>query len=446
MIDLLLKLGFHTVPASFYGEIANWLAWYQGEVSDFHSYAQFNGRRRIQRKRASLGMAKRVCEDWANLLLNERVDISTPNAAHTKRLWDILTNNNFRMRANQLVELAFALGTGAFVEYKDGFDVKLDYVRADMVFPLGWDQAGVYECAFASEKMVDGKRAVYLQIHQKEGGRYVVKNALFDYGTHAQVPLPKGVEATFYTGSEKPLFQLISPNLVNSVDLGCPMGMSVYAGALDVLKGIDLVYDSYQNEYRLGKKRIVVPVGMAQLLGGEGMVPVFDDNDTEFYAIAGGDAITDLREINMEIRSAQHKEGLMQNLRLLADKCGLGADRFSYERSGVKTATEVISEKSDLYQNLKKHELVLKKALLDLSRAVLFLDGVDQADIRVDFDDSIITDTQTAFSQNVKLLELGVMRPDEFRQWWFHESPAQAKRALSLDESLSAGPDVKLTP
>ena len=59
-------------------------------------------------------------------------------------------------------------------------------------------------------------------------------------------------------------------------------------------------------------------------------------------------------------------------LNLLSKKCGLGNDRYQFEAGGVKTATEVISEKSDLYQNLRKHELLLGPAIVDMVKALPF--------------------------------------------------------------------------
>ena len=80
----------------------------------------------------------------------------------------ILERNNFRVRGNQLVELAFALGTGAFVEYLDADgNVIIDYIRADMIYPLSWDNGDITECAFGSVRVLDGKETVYLQIHRK---------------------------------------------------------------------------------------------------------------------------------------------------------------------------------------------------------------------------------------------------------------------------------------
>jgi len=158
---------------------------------------------------------------------------------------------------------------------------------------------------------------------------------------------------------------------------------------------------------------------------------VFDDNDTEFYAFADKN-LTDLKEINMTIRASEHTEGLTQNLNLLSDLCGLGSSRYVQKDGVVKTATEVISQDSALYQNLKKHALILEKAICDLVRAVLYLDGanVEKLAVSVAFDDGIIHDTNAEFDQNVRLVELGILAPYEFRMWWKNESESQAKAAV----------------
>ena len=416
MHELLRKMGYETADRSCYALIDTWNDWYQGQVKSFHRYSQFNGKRKISRRRYSLSMAKKVCEDWANLIMNEKVRITLPNKPLTDRVNQILENNNFRVRANRLIELAFALGTAAFTVYRQGKEIKIDYVRADMIYPISWENGIVRECAFGGEKTVNGKSCIYIQVHTLEDGKYVIKNRLFDKVTKSQIALPEDLKPEFYTGSDIPLFQIITPNIINSADYNSPMGISIFANAIDVLKGCDLVYDSYCNEYRLGKKRIVVPAGMAQLQCGNesGMVPLFDDNDTEFYAFPDR-SLTELKEINMEIRSSAHSEGLQQQLNLLSDKCGLGTDHYVYT-THLKTATEVISENSDLFRNLKKHEILIKKAICDLVNAVLFLDGyTGEAEVLVDFDDGIIEDKKAEFERYMKMIAAGIVTVEEFR-------------------------------
>ena len=142
----LTKHKYNTASDETYNHIDEWLEWYQNDVEKFHKYKIYNGVSVKEEERYRLGMAKKVCEDWANLLLNEKVAIKAGD--YEKRLQGILVANNFLVRANQLIELAFALGTGALVEYLDGEDVVIDYIRADMIYPLSWDNGDITECAF----------------------------------------------------------------------------------------------------------------------------------------------------------------------------------------------------------------------------------------------------------------------------------------------------------
>lgn len=408
--------GYTTVSDSTFSHIDEWLEWYQGEVESFHKYTVFNGVKVLDCKRLSLGMAKKVCEDWANLILNEKVSIKA--GAYENRLQEILRRNNFRSKGNQLVELAYALGTGAFVEYLSGDDVVIDYVRADMIYPLSWDNGDIIECAFGSYRVQDGDDVIYLQIHRfgREGNGenpeiYYIENHIVDADSGKELELPEDTIDIVSTGRDVPLFQMIYPNIQNNIDLDSPMGISVYANSLSQLKGCDLIYDSYINEFVLGKKRIIVPMSMAKVeMSKDGTTtPIFDPNDTIYYALPG-DKSDELKPIenNMEIRASDHELGIQRCLDILSLKCGMGTGRYQFDSSGVKTATEVISDKSDLYQNLKKNELPVEDAIIKMVEAVAFLDGHGDVNATVDFDDSIIEDSNSVIDKNIKLVNAGL--------------------------------------
>ena len=265
ILDLIKTLGFTVLDADMYEYISLWREWYRGQ-NKFHDYLQYNGRKQVKRTRATLNMAKKLCEDWANLLLNERAEIVIENEATSAQLRNILTANNFRVQSNRLVELAFALGTGAFVEYRNGDSIVIDYIRADMIYPINCENGMITECIFGSEKVIDGKKCVYLNFHLLKNGKYTIINRLFDSETNLEMPLPKDVKAEYATGREKPFFQIIKPNICNNIQLSNCMGVSVYSNCIDVLQGLDLVYDSYLNEFKLGKKRILIPVGMIDIV------------------------------------------------------------------------------------------------------------------------------------------------------------------------------------
>lgn len=71
------RKGIDTVDKSFYRMIALWESWYKGRVRNFTFYKIYSGQgTSIRRQRKSLGMAKKLSEDIADLLLNERVQIT----------------------------------------------------------------------------------------------------------------------------------------------------------------------------------------------------------------------------------------------------------------------------------------------------------------------------------------------------------------------------------
>lgn len=408
---------YNTAPDETYSHIDEWLEWYQGDVEKFHKYKVFNGVVTTEQKRYAMGMAKKVCEDWANLIMNEKVSIKA--GEYEKRLNDILESNNFQVRGNQLLELAFALGTGAFVEYRGAAgNVIIDYIRADMIYPLSWDNGDIMECAFGTTRVIDGKENIYLQIHRfgrEEDGEipelYYIENKYIDAESGKEIEAPEEIEPLVPTGYDRPLFQIISPNICNNIDLDSPLGISVYANCIAQLKGCDLIYDSYINEFVLGRKRILVPISVAKMqMQKDGVTaPVFDPSDSVYYQMPG-DRQEDLKltEVDMNIRAQDHELAMQRSLDILSLKAGMGTGRFQFNASGVKTATEVISDKSDLYQNLQRNEIPVKSALVSMVRAISFLDIGRGIEATVDFDDSIIEDSNTTIDRNIKLIQAGL--------------------------------------
>lgn len=434
ILDYLRDKGYNPANDETTSHHDKWLDWYQGYVKDFHYYTVYNGIDMVGKDRYTLGMAKTICEDWANLLLNEKVKIYT-NTDFDKQLEKVFEYNNFRVKGNQLIELSFALGTGAFVEYLDATgNVVIDFIRAGMIFPLSWDNGYVNECAFGSMRERDGNKQYYIQIHKLSNrGTYIIENHIVDAESGEDLELDAGMLSEVDTGIDMPLFQIITPNIVNNIDLDSPYGISIFGNAISQLKACDIAFDSYVNEFDLGKKRIMIPLSMAKIeMGSSGKArPVFDKNDTVFYATPGGrDGDGKLETFDPQIRADEHDKGINKALDLLSFKCGMGAGRYKFENGGVKTATEVISEKSDLYQSLKKHEIVLESALKGMVKAIGKLNDAEIENINVDFDDSIIEDKQSERQTDKGDIAIGAMGLVEYRMKWYGETEEEALKKL----------------
>ena len=91
------KAGYDTVDSSFYSLIRVWKSWYVGDVNKFHRYKMYNGKDHVPCRRLSLGMAKKLSEDIADLLLNERVQITIQDET-TSRWLEMITRKGKHIR------------------------------------------------------------------------------------------------------------------------------------------------------------------------------------------------------------------------------------------------------------------------------------------------------------------------------------------------------------
>lgn len=452
IFDTLKELGYTTIDPNWYDSVALWDSWYKGNVAKFHNYSVWTGQHKVKCQRYSLGMAKKVCEDWANLLMNEKVKITLEGEKEQSFIDSVFEANDFEVNANELQEKCAARGTYAIISRMvnvsvengsiQGGNIKLDYVTADKIYPLAWDGRKITQCAFATS-LVNGKdKFLYMQIHVLENGKYVIRNKMYKANNGnlqeaklKDVPGYESVAEEIATSSDKPQFVIGRFNIANNIDDGNPMGISVFANAIDILKGVDVVYDSYVNEFLLGKKRVMVKPSAAKRLDGE---DVFDPNDVAYYVLpedTGDGAI--IQPIDMTLRTAEHTQGVQDQLNLLSAKCGFGEQHYRFDQGSVSTATQIISENSDMFRTIKKHEIVLEAVLIDLCRLLLYMGntymnaGLDESvEISVDFDDSIIEDKTADFERDMRLLDAGILNDWEFRAKWLNEDAETAKAAL----------------
>lgn len=453
-------MGFDTVDSKFYSLIGVWRSWYDGDVKDFHSYTVWNGIEELECHRYSVNMGKKVCEDWANLLMNERVNITLEGKREQEFVDAILADNNWWVKANEAQERKAAVGTVAYVPTVEGMSInpdtseivdagriRINYVSAGNIYPLTWDNGVIRECAFASTKRVNDTEYTYIQVHRLNGGEYDIENHL--YGTD-EVPLAsvRGFETippVVHTGSDRPQFIIDRLNIANSDEFN-PMGVAVFAYAIDQLKGVDITYDSYVNEFVLGKKRIVVQPEAIKSVDGR---PMFDKRETIYYVMPedrGSDGSI-LQQVDMTLRTAEFNTGMQDMLNTLSSKCGFGENHYKFDRGSIATATQVISENSTLFRTIKKHEILLEQAITGLCRTLLrmgnkFMNaGLDEeVEISIDFDDSIIEDKGQDFNRDVQLLNAGILNDWEFRMRWMNEDEATAKAALPKMQDMTKEP------
>lgn len=454
--------GIDTLDAGFYRKIKEWGSWYNSNVRGFSFYKVYTGQGAYtRRKRKSMGMAKKVSEDIADLLLNERVQITLSDEATGNFVKSVLDENRFLVLGNDYQERKAYTGTVAYIPYLYDTEVNgdnvvingkigINYVSAENIYPVSWRNGIVTECVFTFPHTVNRKKYVQVQRHKLEDGLYVIENVVLENvsGSREGKELSpeewkelrpfEGLAPRIDTGSPEPQFVLDRLNIVNNADEdeSNPMGVAIFANAISTLMKLDIEYDSYCNEFELGKKRIFVAPEMLQNIDGS---MAFDPDDTVFYKLPDNynkDEEGMIHEINMDIRAEQHSKAINDDLNYLSMKCGFGTERYRFDGGEAKTATEVISENSDMYRMLKKHEIILEDAIKQLVRIIIRL-GITvkqplnpETKITIDFDDSIIEDKEAERNSDRQDVSMGAMRLEEYRAKWYGETEEQAKKKI----------------
>ncbi len=461
------KKNIDTPDAAFYSKIRQWKSWYNGDVRKFSTYRVYSGQGTWnKRRRKTLGMAKKMSEDIADLLLNEKVKITLQDETTGQFVDSVLEQNQFYVKGNEYQERKAYTGTCAYVPYlkdaevgEDGTiisgSIGIDYVSGENIYPVSWDNGKVSECIFVFPKTANRKKYLHLQHHKPVNGLYVIENTVLEVmqGSNEgkeltpeewrQIKPFEGLAQRAETGFSYPQFVIDRLNIVNNADddESNPMGVAIFANAIDILKKLDIEYDSYSNEFELGRKRIFVAPEMLHNVDGS---PAFDPEDTVFYKLPDDYAEKStefVHEINMDLRAEQHSKAINDDLNFLSLKCGFGTEHYKFDSTGVKTATEVISENSDMFRMIKKHEIILEDVLEQLVRIIIRLGIVlgeplkEDTEITVDFDDSIIEDKDAERQQDRQDVSMGAMPLWEYRMKHYGETEEQAKAKVMDPEA-----------
>lgn len=453
--------GFKT-DDTYYNNIELWESYWEGKT-DFHKYKDVDGN---TREMYSLGMAKRISEDWASILWNEKAEISVDNKRTNELLKEQLKEIDFDDLFPKVIEKAFYSGTGALIlRVRDVLQVgdtlvkgdktriELHSVTAEKIVPLTIENGVITEVAFVSGATIKGKKYHYVELHTKnEEGNYVIENIYLD---------EKGNEVTFEnvlreikTQSDKPWFVIIKPNNVNPIANNNGLGASIYAGAIDQLKAVDIVYNNFVRDFYLGGKKVFYNKSLVKMKTvnykdetgqvKQKQVPVYPDDITkQQFLVIGDETINandnpEIHEFNPDLRVNDNETGIQMSLDYLAFKCDLGSKRYRFDNGSVITATQYLGEQQDLISNMNKHQKNVNKALKGIAEAILYVRKVifkdnikEDANVTILNDDGFMTPIETQKEEFRNDISLGLRSKTSYLMKFYGMSEEEAQEELN---------------
>lgn len=446
----LSKKGINVTVGTIYDMMEVWKSWYRGNVNDFHYYnvTMANGRT-TKKERRTMNMPKKLCEDFSKLEWSEKVEIKLDTEEATKRLWDILDSkeNSFNVNFPNFLEQEYALGTGVTVEYTKDDRTIIDYIDGDVVLPYKYTNSYINGIVTVS-RFVEGthenkKYITHLTYHEYENGIYTRLNELYVSKNSDTLGLNVPLETRFpnlkeyeIIKTDSPRFQVWKLPIANNFDTGSPMGLSILANQIDKFKNIDTKYDSFDREFELGKRRILVDrktvkkrVEGVDENGNPIYVSHFDADDEVYVAIDGMEN-QPVKDIDFVLRTTEHIDGINAELNYLSAGAGLGTGFYKFDGQGLKTATEVVSENSDTYRTKVHHQIPIYDCLYDLIACICEMENIPYKEISITFDDSIVQDEDALIKRGIELYNNGLISLEKFMKKYLHYEDAEIQEEM----------------
>ena len=434
------------VSGGMYSLIDKWEMWWRGRDPSFHHFTENSCvGSPVRRELYRMNMAKKICEDWASLLINDRCSIHVADENGEDFVGKILRGGDFLCLSNRLTEKAFALGTAAVIlrlhgfvsdgeklRASDGSFITFEAVDAGHIIPISVEGGRITEAAFVSECVRRGVRCCYVETHRKEDGKYVIRNEFYPAADGEEASLvAENADASceIRTGSPYPFFAILSPNIQNNYCDDCGMGVSVFADAIDCLKGVDLAFNNFCRDIKLGGKKVFVSSSLVKRDDFGNIITPDDVAQQLFVTVGDGDFDEHpmITEHNPELRTDEDAQAVRWQLSYLAFRCGLGSHHYTFDVDGRAklTATQYMGERQDMRQNLVKHQHAARAYITAVVRALLWCAaeyyGIDAdvgAEVSVMFDDSYFGDSDTRRESDLREVEAGVMSAEEYRAKW----------------------------
>ena len=395
--DIAAAFGQEFSGSEYYSAcIDKWLRIYRNEP-DWEQVAKGGLFSRGKRQLLRLNMAKVLCDNLAALTFSEQCEITLDRPEYQRYIDSALNANGFWKQLPELLSKAYAMGGAVLKCYLSDGKPRIDYITADRFVPVSWDGSSV-QSGILSGTYTKG-RDYYHLLEFMQPGRSEFK--LFRAASDSEL------------GRECPLSEMF-PGLSSKVEYadGKP-------NCTDTLRALDTVFDSFQREFVLGKKRIIVPSSCIQTIldpdSGK-VMRYFDADDEAFIALRHEDG-EDLKitDNTTELRIEQHVSAINAYLNILCMQTGLSAGTFSFDvQQGMKTATEIISQESKTARTAKNNKNLLTEAIETVVRALIQL-GVMAGEITrheysvtVGWNDNIIIDDNTLIDNNIKLVSAGL--------------------------------------
>lgn len=370
----------------------------------------------------SLHVAKTICERVAKAVTIEfksQVDDKQIDKIYQRFIKNIRTNTEY------------ALGKGGmfFKPFYANGKIKISCIQADKFIPTKFDSTGELLGAIFIDQITSGNE-IYTRLEYQELNDTIltIKNKAYKTTVHNSNILGNQIllsqvqdwaniqEEIQINDVNRLLGGYFRIPIANPIDNTSPVGVAIFANAIDTLEEIDKQFSRTLWEYEGSELAIDIDELMFKKdKAGNSILPKGKERLYRTIDI-DGDKTSKWNVFSPAIRDTSLFNGLNELLRQCESQCELSFGTISKIENVEKTATEIKSSKQDYYVTVSDIQGALQTALEDLVYSIdilMSLYGIKhkvEASITFDWDDSILVDSEKKQSQalverNAKLID-----------------------------------------
>lgn len=372
----------------------------------------------------SLNVAKTICEKVAKAVTIEfksQVNDESINEIYQRFIKNIRTNT----------EYSLAKGGMFFKPFYSNGRIKISCIHTDKFIPVKFDSTGEMLSAIFIDQITKGND-IYtrLEYNDLQDTTLTIKNIVYKTDKNnanslgsktslALIPEWKDIQKeTTIENVNRLLGGYFKIPIANPVDNTSPIGVPIFANAIEILKEIDKQFSRTLWEYEGSELALDVDATAFQKdLEGNYILP--KGKKRLFRMLDLGDEKS-WNVFSPTIRDTALFNGLNELLRQAESQCGLSFGIISKEMCIAKTATEINSSKQDYYVTVSDIQGALQTALEDLIYGIdvlMTLYGISHKtnpNISFDWDDSIIVDSEKKQSQSLIERNAGLIDDVEY--------------------------------
>ncbi|MDE7360591.1 MAG: hypothetical protein K2N38_01520 [Oscillospiraceae bacterium] len=343
---------------------------------------------------------------------------------------------NLLPRLDRIVQLTLVGGYTVIKPYitRSG-EIFFDVGTSRDFLPIKLDENGqITEGIFFERVRYEGKIYERREWHCFKNGTHCVRNSTYLCGSHtrvelADIPRWEGLSEYGEIPSDIPMIATLRTPYANNIDLDSELPISVFANSVGTLHNIDYAHSEYLAEFRKMSAKVFADETVMRDKNG---IP--DDYFVSFMGDGTSTVEQQIMTYAPDIREEAHKAAINTELRLYEVQIGVSSGTFTFDRRGLVTATQVLSEDRTTYNTVAQLQRQLRPVLQSLAEITANLARfygleVTDGEPAIEFGDSVFEDTGTEFDRRFQMVQAGLLKPEEFNSWYFGV-PADKARAM----------------